>query len=85
MKLPSSPGLITLLLCSAPVLAAEPSAGDRAAAVSPGEESGASAIESRCPTFSWGSQPGAASYELVVYEVAPGSEGDAAAPWSVSS
>lgn len=42
-------------------------------AVSPGSPTGA-AIESRCPTFSWGAVAGARSYELVVYRV--GEEGE---------
>lgn len=80
MNLSASLGPITLLLCSAPALAAELSDRSRPIAVSPGEERGAGAIESRCPTFSWGSQTGAAGYELVVYEVAADTESDTAAP-----
>lgn len=54
--------------------------GGRPAAVSPGEERGISAVEGRCPTFSWGFQPGASSSELVVFEVDPDSSQDEAAP-----
>ena len=76
MKLSASLGLTTLVFCSAQVLAAEPSERDRAASVSPGEETSASTVEARCPTFSWGSHPGATAYELVVYEVPGDSESD---------
>jgi len=37
--------------------------------VSPGETSKMTQVESRCPTFSWGSVAGARRYELVVYRL----------------
>ncbi len=52
-------------------------AGDVPVAVSPGGATGA-VIESRCPTFSWGTVPGAQSYELVVYVL--GTESEEAKP-----
>ena len=44
-------------------------AGETAIAVSPGGADQPTQIETHCPTFSWGSQAGVASYELVVFEV----------------
>jgi hypothetical protein len=71
---------VGLVFGCAPLIAAEPIEGRRPAAVSPGEELGTSVVESRCPTFSWGSQPGASSYELVVFEVDADSRDEAAPP-----
>ena len=50
-------------------------AAESPVAVSPGSLTGA-VIADACPTFSWGSTPGAGSYELVVYLL--GDEGEEA-------
>lgn len=48
---------------------------ERAVAVSPGSPTGA-LIGDACPTFSWGAVSGARSYELVVYGLGDGTEGE---------
>lgn len=53
-------GLVVVFGGAAAALAVSP------VAVSPGSATGNS-IDDACPTFSWGSVPGAESYELVVY------------------
>jgi hypothetical protein len=65
-----------LTFCSLPVLgnSLEP------LTVSPGATDRVTGVEVRCPTFSWQAVPGAAGYEVVVYELPP--EVDLAA-WSL--
>lgn len=46
--------------------------------VSPGSDLGVAVVESRCPTFSWGSVAAARAYELIVYKL--GEDGEPTAP-----
>ena len=65
---------VLLVTCSALLVATTGWAGSKPVAVSPGSSTGA-LIGDACPTFSWGSVPGAKGYELVLYDVGEKREG----------
>lgn len=68
---------VSLLVVGVILLAASAWAAEKPVAVSPGSPTG-TAVESRCPTFSWDPVDGARAHELVVYQV--GEEGQEAEP-----